>query len=40
MRQKTNITKLLQCVTEFYNKVRQVLRNSSGITKCDRPVIA
>ena len=36
MRQKTLITKLLQSVAEVYYKVRQVLRNASGITKCDR----
>ena len=35
MRQKTVITKLLQSVIEVYYKVRQVLQNASGITKCD-----
>ena len=36
MRQKTIITKLLQCVTEVYYNVRQVLQSALGITKCDR----
>ena len=30
------ITKFLQSVTEVYYKGRQVLQNTSGITKCDR----
>ena len=33
MRQKTVITKLLQRVTEFYYKVRQVLQSATVITK-------
>ena len=33
MRQKMVITKLLQCVTEVYYKVHQVLQSVSGITK-------
>ena len=39
MRQKAFITKLSQSVTEVYYKVRQVLQNTSSITKCDRKLL-
>ena len=36
MRQKTVVKNLLQSATEVYYKLCQVLKNASGITKCDK----
>ena len=39
MSQKTAIKKLLQSAANVYSKMRQVLKSTSGITKCEKRLL-